>query len=93
MTYRRWYPTATTLPDGRIILTSGAQSCDTCLADVPEIYNPTTNKWTALNSARLGVPYYPLCTYCRTERSWTPAPTNSPSPRDTRPADRHMVRA
>ena len=60
MTYRRWYPTATTLPDGRIILTSGAQSCDTCLADVPEIYNPTTNKWTALNSARLGVPYYPF---------------------------------
>ena len=60
MSYRRWYPTATTLADGRILVTSGAQSCLTCLADLPEIYNPTTNKWTVLSNARVGVPYYPF---------------------------------
>jgi hypothetical protein len=60
MAYRRWYPSGTTLPDGRILVTSGAQSCLTCLADIPEIYNPITNKWTSMTSARLGVPYYPF---------------------------------
>ena len=60
MTYRRWYPTSTTLPDGRALVTSGAQSCLTCLADVPEIFDPATNQFTALSTARLGVPYYPF---------------------------------
>ena len=42
MAYRRWYPTSTTLPDGRALVTSGAQTCLTCLADVPEIFDPAT---------------------------------------------------
>src|SRR5262245_20527141 len=46
MAYRRWYPTSTTLPDGRALITSGAQTCLTCLADVPEIFDPATNKFT-----------------------------------------------
>src|SRR6185312_625117 len=60
MAYRRWYPTATTLPDGRVLVTSGGQSCLTCLADLPEIYDPATNRFTTLTSARLAVPYYPF---------------------------------
>jgi hypothetical protein len=60
MTYRRWYPTSTTLPDGRALVTSGAQSCLTCLADVPEIFDPATNRFTTLPTARQGVPYYPF---------------------------------
>jgi hypothetical protein len=59
MTYARWYPTATTLPDGRLLVTLGEINCDGCDADIPEIYNPTTNTWTRLTNARLALPYYP----------------------------------
>jgi hypothetical protein len=59
MFYARWYPTATTLPDGRILATLGEINCDACDADIPEVYNPTTNTWTRLMSAKLALPYYP----------------------------------
>jgi hypothetical protein len=60
MTYRRWYPTATTLADGRVLVTSGATTCFECIADIPEIYDPQTNSWTQLTNARLAFPYYPF---------------------------------
>ena len=53
-------PSVTTLPDGRMLATSGGQTCLTCLADLPEVYDPRTNRWTTLTSARLAVPSYPL---------------------------------
>ena len=60
MAFRRWYPTSTTLPDGRVLVTSGAQTCLTCLADLPEIFDPVTNRFTTISTARLAVPYYPF---------------------------------
>jgi uncharacterized protein YjdB len=62
MTYRRWYPTATELSDGRVLVTSGAQTCWAyeCLANTPEIYNPSTNAWTQLTLGQLPYWYYPL---------------------------------
>jgi hypothetical protein len=60
MAARRWYPTTTTLADGRVLATSGGTTCFTCIADVPEIYNPVTNQWTSLTAARLAFPYYPF---------------------------------
>jgi hypothetical protein len=60
MSYRRWYPSATTMGDGRVLVTSGATTCDACIADVPEIFNPVTMAWTQLTGARLSIPYYPL---------------------------------
>jgi len=69
MAFSRWYPTTTTLPDGRILVTSGEVGCNTlppdgsfhpeCVASIPEIYDATTNSWTQLSSANLAVPYYP----------------------------------
>lgn len=55
----RWYPTATRLPDGRIMSTDGTNSG---VAQVtPEIYNPATNTWTYLaQSANLSIAYYPF---------------------------------
>ena len=59
MTYGRWYPTGTTLADGRVLVTSGGTNCPNCnvpgdphngLADIAEIYNPATNTWTQLSS-------------------------------------------
>jgi len=62
MSYRRWYPTATILPDGRVLVTSGAQTCWAyeCLASTPEIYDPTKNSWTQLTAAQLPFWYYPF---------------------------------
>jgi concanavalin A-like lectin/glucanase superfamily protein/galactose oxidase-like protein/Big-like domain-containing protein/IPT/TIG domain-containing protein len=56
----RYYPTATALPDGRILVQGGTTTCSTCIADMPEIYNSATNTWTQLAaSARMAFKYYP----------------------------------
>jgi Concanavalin A-like lectin/glucanases superfamily/Domain of unknown function (DUF1929)/Bacterial Ig domain/Kelch motif/Galactose oxidase, central domain len=60
MAFRRWYPTATALPDGRMLVTSGGQTCLTCLADLPEIFDPSAGRFSTLTTARLSVPYYPF---------------------------------
>jgi len=59
MAFQRWYPTATTLPDGRVLVVSGATTCFTCTGDIPELYNPATNTWTQLTGAQLSMPLYP----------------------------------
>jgi hypothetical protein len=56
----RYYPTATTLPDGRILVQGGTTTCGTCVADMPEIYDPVSNTWTQLAaSAKMAFKYYP----------------------------------
>jgi hypothetical protein len=45
----RWYPSATRLADGRVVVLSG-QITPGVWADSPEIYNPATNTWSALAS-------------------------------------------
>jgi hypothetical protein len=59
MSYPRWYPTTTTLPDGRVLVTAGEINCSGCVAVIPEIYHPQTNIWTQLSGASLDLPYYP----------------------------------
>jgi Domain of unknown function (DUF1929)/Bacterial Ig domain len=59
MTYARWYPTATALSDGTLIVTSGETNCSECDTTIQEIYNPSTNSWTQLNNAPFFFPYYP----------------------------------
>jgi hypothetical protein len=60
MAYGRYYPTTTTLGDGRVLVLGGTTTCRTCIAELPEIYNPTTDSWTTLpESARMAFLYYP----------------------------------
>ncbi len=59
MANRRWYPTATCLPDGRVLVSSGSQFTDTDWIRVPEIYDPSRNSWTRLTGAQSSLPYYP----------------------------------
>ena len=68
MSQARWYPTATSLPDGRVLALSGASDCPTCnnpsgshtgIALIPEIYDPRTNTWSRLTNASLSLPLYP----------------------------------
>jgi hypothetical protein len=59
MAFGRWYPTTTVLGDGRILVMSGTLDCMTCIVDTPEIYNPSTNTWQQLSTARLALDLYP----------------------------------
>jgi len=60
MAFPRWYPTATTLPDGRVLVTSGSDTCETCFVSTPEIYDPQNDTWTQLTTANLALPLYPF---------------------------------
>jgi hypothetical protein len=69
LTGGRWYPTVTTLADGRALVFSG----DNIQADdsppgnplsfksstVPEVYNPATNSYQRLTGAQVDTPLYP----------------------------------
>ena len=62
MNYRRWYPTNTTLSDGKVVVTSGQEWADAAGNSVqgpPEVYNPITNSWQVLNGAARQLPLYP----------------------------------
>ena len=69
MAVGRWYPTATQLPDGRVLTFAGDniqvnQPGDPAFREssvnsLPSIYNPTTNTWNDLSTARLTSPLYP----------------------------------
>ncbi len=59
MTYARWYATSTTLPDGRILATSG-DAPDGTRSNIPEIYNPATDSWTQVITANKDLGLYPL---------------------------------
>jgi YVTN family beta-propeller protein len=59
----RWYPTATVLPDGRVLATSGeGPSIGAGYVPVPEIYNPKINAWTmmAASASNPNTPNYPF---------------------------------
>jgi uncharacterized repeat protein (TIGR01451 family) len=60
MAYKRWYPTATTLSDGRILVTAGWQTSAHTNAGVSEIYDPVANKWTQLTNANNPFETYPF---------------------------------
>ena len=60
MNFPRWYPTLTTLPDGRVLAVSGSDGCETCPNPTPEIYSPTSNTWTAFPNSPMSLPLYPF---------------------------------
>jgi hypothetical protein len=60
MAYSRWYPTATTLSDGRVIVMGGWQTTNHTNAGIPEMYDPIANTWTKLTSANNPFETYPF---------------------------------
>lgn len=47
MSYARWYPTATVLSNGEILLVGGKDGSGRPVT-TPEVYSPSTNKWRSL---------------------------------------------
>ena len=60
MSYKRWYPTATPLADGRVLVTAGWQTTEHSNAGIPEIFDPVTNSWTKLTNANNPFETYPF---------------------------------
>ncbi len=62
MNYNRWYPTGTTLANGKVLVLSGNDGCgdESCRISTPELYDPDANTWTQLTSALHEIPLYPL---------------------------------
>ncbi|HEU4525299.1 MAG TPA: galactose oxidase-like domain-containing protein, partial [Gemmatimonadales bacterium] len=57
MAHGRWYPTVTTLPDGRLITVAGQDSASN-VVKIPEIWE--NNQWVELTGAdNVELPYYP----------------------------------
>jgi galactose oxidase len=56
MAQGRWYPTVTTLADGRMVTVAGRDSTSEVVL-IPEIWE--ANRWVPLPGARLRLPYYP----------------------------------
>ena len=55
----RWYPSATTLGDGRVLTLSGDRNGPGDTNPLPQIYDPTTNSWQDLTAAQKVLPLYP----------------------------------
>jgi hypothetical protein len=60
MQYRRWYPNATTLSDGRILVVAGWQTSANTNAGISEIYDPANNTWSSLTNANNPFETYPF---------------------------------
>ncbi len=72
MTVARWYPTATVLGSGKVFVFGGDSIVDFGLPyspsyfkeasqnSLPEVYDPSSNTWQDLTSAKLTTPLYPF---------------------------------
>ena len=75
MTYGRWYPTLTKLPDGRMLAVSGAIDCPDCgdpnaahngIAQFPEVSIRLRTRGPSSTGAGLRLPMYPHMYVLRT---------------------------
>lgn len=60
MQFPRWYATGTTLSDGKVLVTSGANESIDDVVITPELYSPSTNSWQSLTAANHSMPIYPF---------------------------------
>lgn len=58
----RWYPTATVLPNGRVMAISGLTSVGNTLNSRVEVYDPATNRWSEAGTA-WGAPEFATLEY------------------------------
>ena len=59
MNVGRWYPTATGLPNGDVLVVSGSVDVTTGNNYLPQVWQSATGTWRDLTSALLSLPLYP----------------------------------
>jgi hypothetical protein len=55
----RWYPTASTLPNGDVLVVSGDINANTNVDTLPQVFQFSTKTWRNLTTAQLSLPLYP----------------------------------
>jgi hypothetical protein len=55
----RWYPTATTLPNGDVLVISGWINTTVGVNVEPQVWQSATASWRNLTTAHLALPFYP----------------------------------
>src|SRR6185437_9845485 len=55
----RWYPTATELPNGDVLVVSGDINSNTNVDTLPQVFQMATHTWRNLTTAQLAMPLYP----------------------------------
>ncbi len=70
----RWYPTNTTLANGEVSVLSGEMNGSGDISVLPEIFDPGTNTFRALDAALMRLPYYPRCFVAPDARVFCAAP-------------------
>jgi hypothetical protein len=56
----RWYPTATTLPNGDVLVISGWINTTVGVNVEPQVWQSATASWRNLTTAHLALPFYPF---------------------------------
>jgi len=74
MTQGRWYPTTTTLPDGEMLVVSGADE-NAAFVTIPGIWNGSD--WRRFTGAALALPYYPAMFLAPSGKVFYAGPTQS----------------
>jgi hypothetical protein len=59
MNIGRWYPTATTLPNGDVLVVSGDINSNTNVDTLPQVFQLSSHTWRNLTTAQLAQPLYP----------------------------------
>lgn len=71
----RWYPTATVLPSGDILVVSGDMTSNVSPDPLPQVYQVGSNNWRNLSTAQLQMPLYPTMMVAADGRVFNAAPS------------------
>jgi hypothetical protein len=74
----RWYPTATTLPSGDLVVVSGMVDTSTGADLLPQVWQVASGTWRNLTALSSLCPTTPTCSSRRTDRSSTRARVRPP---------------
>ena len=83
MNFGRWYPTATVLANGDVLVVSGSIDSTFGNDTLPQVYQVGSGTWRNLNLAQLGMDLYPQMLLAPNGKVFNPGPTQDTRYLDT----------